>query len=92
MTKPLISFIIPAYNSQEHLTKCVNSITDQISTSKNYEIIIINDASRDNTLKLCNKLKKINIKIINNKKNLGVSLSRNKGIELSKGEYLFFFR
>ena len=90
MTKPLISFIIPAYNSQEHLTKCVNSITDQIFTSKNYEIIIINDASRDNTLKICKKLKKINIKIINNKKNLGVSLSRNKGIELSKGEYLFF--
>ncbi len=90
MTRPLISFIIPAFNSQEHLNECVTSITNQVFYQTNYEIIIINDASKDNTLDICNKLKKKNIKIVNNKKNLGVSLSRNKGIKLSKGEYLFF--
>lgn len=90
MARPLISFIIPAFNSQEHLNECVTSITNQVFNQTNYEIIIINDASKDNTLDICNKFKKKNIKIINNKKNLGVSLSRNKGIKLSKGEYLFF--
>ena len=47
MARPLISFIIPAFNSQEHLNECVTSITNQVFNQTNYEIIIINDASKN---------------------------------------------
>ena len=58
----------------------------------NYEIIIINDYSKDRSLKICTKYKKKypKIKIINHKTNKGVSSSRNLGIESSNGEYIIF--
>ena len=88
-----LSIIIPIYNSQKYLKNCFDSILNQINRSqKNIEIILINDASTDNSKKICKIYKnKFNfINFIDNKKNLGVSVSRNKGIKKSKGEYILF--
>ena len=83
----LITIIINAYNEENFIIKCVNSVINQ--TYKNLEILIINDGSTDNTLKLCKSIKDKRIRIITTK-NLGLSLSRNIGIENAKGEYLYF--
>ena len=87
---PFFSIIIPVYNSQKYLTTCLKSILKQ--DFNNYQIIIINDSSNDRSKKICNDFKKISpkIKIIENKKNLGVSVSRNKGIKISRGKYIIF--
>ena len=87
---PFFSIIIPVYNSQKYLRICINSVLKQ--NFKNYEILIIDDFSKDKSKNICNDFKKISpkIKIIENKKNLGVSLSRNKGIKNSNGKYIIF--
>ena len=84
----LISVIINVYNGEKYIAKCLESVICQ--TYKNLEILIINDGSNDNTLKICKSYKDLRIKIINNKKNMGLSLSRNVGIDNAKGEYLYF--
>lgn len=88
--KYLISIIIPIYNRQSYLTKVLESVLNQ--THKNLEIILINDGSTDNSLKICKQYQKIDsrIKIINNKINKGVSYSRNKGLEVAKGDFIGF--
>lgn len=85
----LITIIIPVYNGEKYLNKCLDSIINQ--TYKNLEIIIVNDGSTDNTKKICDEyIKKDNrIKVIN-KKNEGVSAARNDGIEASAGKYISF--
>lgn len=83
----LITVIINVYNEERFIKKCLDSVVNQ--TYKNLEILIINDGSTDNTLKICKKYKDKRIKIITTK-NLGLSLSRNVGIDNAKGEYLYF--
>ena len=87
---PFFSIIIPVYNSEKYLTICLNSVLRQ--NFNDYEILIINDASKDDSKKKCNNFSKISskIKIIENKKNLGVSISRNKGIRNARGKYIVF--
>ena len=85
--KELISVIINVYNCEKFIKKCVDSVIKQ--TYKNLEILIINDGSIDDTLKICKKIKDKRIKIITTK-NLGLSLSRNIGIDNAKGDYLYF--
>ena len=87
--KDKISIIIPVYNSEQFIDKCLNSIINQ--TYQNLEIICINDGSTDNSLTVLNKYQKKDkrIKIID-KKNAGVSAARNDGIKLSTGEYVTF--
>ena len=84
-----LSIIIPAYNSQDTVGACINSILNQ-ETNFNYEIIIINDGSVDNTQ---NELERFsvhkNITIIS-QKNKGISASRNKGLEVARGSYIMF--
>ncbi len=84
----LISIIINVYNGEKYIKKCIDSALNQ--TYKNIEIIIVNDSSTDKTSNIINKYKDKRIRIINNKKNLGLSLSRNIGIDNSKGKYLYF--
>jgi len=84
---PLISIIVPIYNCDKFIVRLVNSVTKQ--NYNNYELILINDGSTDNTISILEKIKDDNIKIIN-KKNTGVSDSRNLGLELSKGKYICF--
>ncbi len=87
---PIISVIIPIFNTQDYLKKCLNSVINQ--TLKDIEIICINDNSTDNSLSILNQYKKQDkrIKIISLNKNKGSSYTRNMGINLSKGEYISF--
>ena len=86
---PYISIIIPAYNAEKNLENCVKSIVEQ--SYKSYEIIIINDGSKDSTKDVCFRLKQQyqNIKIVDSE-NLGVSAARNLGIEAACGEWICF--
>ena len=83
-----VSVIIPIYNVEQYIEKCLKSIINQ--THKNLEILCINDCSTDNTLQIIKNIKDSRIKIYNNKKNSGPSYSRNKGIKTAKGEYIYF--
>ena len=84
-----VSIIVPIYNSEKHLEKCINSIIKQ--TYKNIEIILINDGSTDNSLE---KIKELSLKYQNIKyytqTNKGVARTRNSGIRYAKGSYIMF--
>lgn len=83
----LITVIVNVYNREKFIRKCLDSIINQ--TYKNLEILIINDGSTDNTLKICESYKDRRIRIITTE-NLGLSLSRNIGIDNASGIYLYF--
>lgn len=84
-----ISIIIPVYNNELFLDKCLTSVINQ--TYKNLEIILINDGSKDKSLKIMKKYEaKDNRIIIIDKENEGVSIARNKGIDRSTGKYITF--
>ena len=84
-----VSIIIPVYNTAKYLEDCLESASEQ--TLKDIEIIIVNDDSTDNSediiKKFCDKDNRFNYFKQTHK---GVSSARNKGIELAKGEYIFF--
>lgn len=84
-----LSIIVPVYNAEKYLKKCIESIFD--NTENPFEVIIINDGSNDNSLKIIKELMKkyINIVLIDNFNN-GVSYSRNLGIRKAKGDYVMF--
>lgn len=87
--EPLLSIILPVYNGEQYIEKCIKQITEQ--NYKNFELIIVNDGSNDNTLKLINKYIKQDKRIVLiDKKNTGVSNSRNIGIMKAKGNYIAF--
>ena len=83
------SVIIPVYNVEQYLRECVHSVLSQ--TYDNYEIILIDDGSLDNSGKICDELAKNNshIKVIH-QENIGLSGARNSGIVRSTGDYLIF--
>lgn len=85
----LVSIIIPTYNAEKSIVRCINSVVNQ--TYRNVEIIVINDGSTDKTLELLEKIKceHSNINVIN-KRNEGVSKARNDGISNAKGKYIYF--
>ncbi|WP_314065868.1 glycosyltransferase [uncultured Vagococcus sp.] len=84
-----ISVIVPVYNSERFVSKCIESIINQIYL--NLEIIIINDGSTDRSTQICEYYAKIDSRIILiNKQNSGVSDSRNIGIKVASGEYIGF--
>lgn len=85
--KTQVSIIVPAYNAEKTIEKCLDSLFNQ--TLKELEIIVINDCSKDNTLKILKKYKN-KIKLIDNKKNLGPAGSRNKGLDVAQGKYIGF--
>ena len=89
MDKDLISVIIPVYNVEKYLIRCVDSVVNQ--TYKNLEIILVNDGSTDSSGILCDKLAKndARIKVIH-KENGGLSDARNIGQQESKGVYIIF--
>jgi glycosyltransferase involved in cell wall biosynthesis len=89
MEKPLISVIIPVFNVEAYLPKCLDSILCQ--TYENLEIIVVNDGSTDNSPQICEEYanKNSRIKVIN-KKNGGLSSARNAGLNIATGKYIGF--
>ncbi len=87
MKKPKISVIIPTYNQEKYLGRCLRSLMDQSMNRKDYEIIVVNDGSVDKT-KFAANLFKEEICLINNKKNMGLPYSINKGILSAKGRFV----
>lgn len=87
---PLVSIIVPVYNTGMYLKECLGSIFNQ--TYKKIEVIIVNDCSTDDSLSIINDFmnKHNNIVFINHNKNLGLSESRNDGINICSGEYISF--
>lgn len=85
----MVSFIIPVYNAENNLKECISSVNNQ--TNKNFEIILINDGSKDKSLNICkdfsNRFPNITTKDIRNE---GVSNARNIGKELAKGSWICF--
>lgn len=86
--KDKISIIMPTYNSENYIEESINSILKQ--TYKNWELIVIDDASTDKTVSIVNKFQNKNIILIQNKKNSGAAISRNKGINLATGNFIAF--
>jgi len=82
-----ISIIIPTYNNAKYLKRCIDSI---LKNKLNLEIIIVDDASTDNTEQMVKPLLKENIKYYKNSINKGVSYSRNYGIKKAQGKYIGF--
>ena len=88
-SSPVISVIIPVYKCEEYIEACVDSILNQ--TFSDFEIILVDDGSPDNSGKLCDELaeKHNNITVIH-QKNQGQAAARNNGVKVSRGEWLHF--
>ena len=82
----LVSIIIPTYNTEKYIEKCIQSVLEQTYTD--YEIIIVDDCSTDNSMDVVARFKDPRIKVIKNEINRGPSYSRNRGIQLSKGDFI----
>ena len=87
--QPLITIIIPIYNVEKYLTRCVDSVLQQTYT--NLEIILVDDGSPDNCGRICNEYAELDPRIrVIHKTNGGVSSARNAGLDIMTGEYLMF--
>lgn len=83
-----LSIIIVSYNTKEFLEKCLNSIKE--SKFSDFEIIVVDNDSKDGTVEYMDKSSFSNLQFIKNTKNLGFSKANNKGVRLAKGEYILF--
>lgn len=89
MTNPLLSIIVPVYNVEKCLNKCIDSILAQ--TYKNFELILIDDGSTDKSGVICDVYSNLDKRIIVlHKENGGVSTARNIGLDIAKGDYITF--
>ncbi|WP_435524098.1 glycosyltransferase family 2 protein [Chryseobacterium indoltheticum] len=90
--QPLISINIPVFKCEKYILRCLESVKNQ--TYKNFEIILVNDCTPDESMAVIEKFVKenpnLNIAIYEHEKNSGLSVVRNTGIKLSKGEYIYF--
>lgn len=86
-----LSFIVPIYNVEQYLRKCVDSLLAQDMPQNQYEIILVDDDSPDNCPKICDEYSEVhdNIRVIH-QENGGLSAARNTGIAAAKGEYICF--
>lgn len=86
---PLISIIVPVYNTEKFLLSCIESILNQ--DYKNIEVILVNDGSTDNSSLICKKYARIDKRVsMIEKKNAGVSAARNTGLFVARGDYIGF--
>ncbi len=89
MDKICVSIIVPVYNVEKYLERCLDSLINQ--TLKDIEIICVNDGSKDNSANILEKYtKKDNRIIVLNQENAGLSVARNTGMKVVKGEYIGF--
>ena len=86
-----LSFIIPVYNTEEYLEHCIQSLLEQDISQEEYEIICINDGSSDGSLEILKHFSQ-NCKnfVVVDQKNSGVCTARNKGLDVARGEYIWF--
>ena len=84
--EPMVSVIVPIYNVEKYLKRCIDSILNQ--TYKNLEIILVDDGSPDKCPQICDEYAKVDDRIIViHNKNGGVSSARNAGLDIAKGKY-----
>ena len=89
MSKPLVSIILPVYNAQNHIARCLESICAQ--SWQNIEVIVLNDGSKDQSLPVCEAFRAKDERIVLvDKANSGVSDTRNLGLKLASGKYVQF--
>ena len=84
----LVTFIVPAYNVQDYIVECLESIMNQ--TSPNYDVVIVNDGSTDNTQELVSNIDDARVIYIKLDKNYGACYARNIGVKASNGKYIMF--
>ena len=86
---PLISVIIPVYNAEKYLENCIQSILSQ--TYNNFELILIDDGSKDNSLSICKQMADNDARVfVVRQDNAGASAARNRGLEIAHGEWIVF--
>lgn len=85
---PTVSVVLPTYNREKYLKRSIDALLSQ--TYQDFEIVVVNDASTDNTTKLLNEYQKKSdkIKVINHPENMGVSMARNTGNQYARGTYI----
>lgn len=83
-----VSVVIPVFNAEKTVGKCLNSVLNQ--DYKNYDVIVIDDNSEDDTKKIIQRFENKNLFLLENNKNLGPAATRNIGIKSSRGEIIFF--
>ena len=89
MNNPLVSIIVPVYNVQNSVARCLESICAQ--TWKDIEVILVNDGSRDESFSICEQFREKDPRIVLvDKSNSGVSETRNCGMSLARGKYVQF--
>lgn len=89
MEKPKVSVIVPVYNSEKYLNRCVESLIHQ--TLQEVEIILVNDGSKDGSGEICRKFAQEDSRIVYiEQKNTGVSAARNRGLDVASGEFVMF--
>lgn len=85
---PIVSFIVPVYNAEAFLQRCIDSILQQ--KFSNFELILVDDGSNDRSLGICYSYDDPRILVIHHNTNLGVSQARNSGLVVAKGEWVAF--
>ena len=89
MNNPLVSIIVPVYNVQNSVARCLKSILAQ--TWKEIEVIVLNDGSKDNSLAICEEIRDQDDRVtLIDKPNAGLSLTRNDGMKVAHGKYVQF--
>ena len=88
LNNPLVSVIIPVFNAEKTIASTISSALFQ--TYDNFEIILVNDKSTDNTLKILKDTNDKRLRIINLRKNSGAAKARNTGISAAKGDFIAF--
>lgn len=82
------SIIVPIYNTEKYLDKCIQSVLGQ--TLLDYELLLVDDCSTDSSLKIAYKYRSDRVMVLENSSNFGLSKTRNKGIEYASGDYIVF--
>ena len=87
--KPIVTVLMPVYNGKNYLNEAIESVLCQTLT--NFEFLIVDDASTDNSIDLINSYNDSRIKLLKNKNNIGQTASLNKGLEMAQGKYIARF-
>lgn len=89
-SKPLVSIVVPVYNAEQFISDTIKTVKDQ--SYKNWELLLIDDSSQDDSVKIIKKhtRKDKRIKLLRQPKNQGAAKARNRGISVAKGRYIAF--